>query len=299
MNVPRKYATPDAFKVALESRLRGSDGDGLQLVRRRQLIVFDRYMARVVTVFGDAVVLKGGLVLELRLRRARTTKDIDLSLRGDADTVLRRLQEAGRLDLGDMMNFEVGPDPEHPVIDNDGMQYEGQRFRASCKLGGRLFGNPFGVDVAFGDPMLRDPDVHTVDDVLAFAGIAPPTVRMYPAETHIAEKLHAYTMPRKRPNTRVKDLPDLALLAMTGAFAAGEVRRALALTFDFRKTHSVPSSLPTPPETWAAPYAELARENALRWATLVEVTGAARAFLDPVLDGVNARWNPEGWRWED
>jgi len=31
------------------------------------------------------------------------------------------------------------------------------------------------------------------EDVLAFAGIAPPTLRLYPIETHIAEKLHAYT----------------------------------------------------------------------------------------------------------
>ena len=47
------------------------------------------------------------------------------------------------------------------------------------------------------------------EDVLAFAGIAPPTLRLYPVETHIAEKLHAYTLPRPRPNSRVKDLPDL------------------------------------------------------------------------------------------
>jgi hypothetical protein len=51
------------------------------------------------------------------------------------------------------------------------------------------------------------------EDVLAFAGVAPPSMPLYPIETHIAEKLHAYTMPRVRPNTRVKDLPDIALLA--------------------------------------------------------------------------------------
>ena len=33
-------------------------------------------------VLGDAVLLKGGLVLELRLERARTTKDIDLRVTG-------------------------------------------------------------------------------------------------------------------------------------------------------------------------------------------------------------------------
>jgi hypothetical protein len=45
-------------------------------------LVFDRFLARVVAVLGDAVLLKGGLVLELRLERARTTKDIDLRVTG-------------------------------------------------------------------------------------------------------------------------------------------------------------------------------------------------------------------------
>ena len=62
--------------------------------------------------------------------------------------------------------------------------------------------------MVFGDPLIGEPDVVVAEDVLAFAGIAPPTLRLYPIETHIAEKLHAYTMPRARPNSRVKDLPD-------------------------------------------------------------------------------------------
>jgi hypothetical protein len=40
------------------------------------------------------------------------------------------------------------------VGQNDGMQYEGLRFRAECRLAGKLYGQPFGVDVAFGDPIL-------------------------------------------------------------------------------------------------------------------------------------------------
>ena len=55
------------------------------LARKRQLLVFDRFLARVVAIFGDAALLKGGLVLELRLERARTTKDIDLRVIGSPD----------------------------------------------------------------------------------------------------------------------------------------------------------------------------------------------------------------------
>jgi Nucleotidyl transferase AbiEii toxin, Type IV TA system len=161
------------------------------------------------------------------------------------------------------MAFEVNPDAEHPAIQNDGMQYEGLRFRAECRLAGKLYGQPFGVDAAFGDPILGDPETVTADDVLAFAGIAPPMLRLYPIETHIAEKLHAYTMPRTRPNTRVKDLPDMALLATTEPLEAARLRAALERTFAFRATHPLPSSLPNPPANWLTPYVEMARENEL------------------------------------
>jgi len=57
------------------------------------------------------------------------------------------------------MTFEVGPDEEHPEIQNEGMQYDGLRFHAECKLAGKLYGQPFGVDVAFGDPILGEPEV--------------------------------------------------------------------------------------------------------------------------------------------
>ena len=84
------------------------------------------------------------------------------------------------------------------------------RFRAECSLAGKIYGRPFSVDVAFGDPILGEPEIIMAEDSLAFAGIAPPALRVYPVESHIAEKLHAYTVPRSRPNTRIKDLPDLA-----------------------------------------------------------------------------------------
>ena len=295
---PRSYASPEAFKQALEQRLRSSAKTGAEFARKRQLLVFDRFLARIVAVLGDAATLKGGLVLELRLERARTTKDVDLRMVGSPDDVLAKLQEAGRQNLGDFMAFEVGPDDDHPEIQNDGMQYDGLRFRAECKLAGKLYGQPFGVDVAFGDPILGEPEVVVAEDVLAFAGIAPPTLRLYPIETHIAEKLHAYTMPRARPNSRVKDLPDLALLASAQELDAKRLRAALEQTFAFRKTHSLPGAMPAPVEAWRTPYEAMAREDQLHWTTLDDVTAAAKAFLDPVLaGGLDATWRPTDGRW--
>jgi hypothetical protein len=294
----RIYASPEAFKQALEGRLRSSAKSGAEFARKRQLLVFDRFLARIVEVFGDAATLKGGLVVELRLERARTTNDVDLRLVGSPDGVLGKLQEAARKNIGDFMTFELRPDDDHPEIQNDGMLYDGLRFRVEGKLAGKLYGQPFGVDVAFGDPMLGDPDIIAAEDVLAFAGIAPPRLRVYPIETHIAEKLHAYTMPRQRPNSRVKDLPDLALLATAQPIDAKRLRAALEQTFEFRRTHALPASLPTPLEAWRTPYRAMARDDQLSWATLDDVTKAAQRFLDPVLEGgLDATWEPSLGVW--
>lgn len=292
------YESPAAFKQALEQRLRTATHAGGELARRRQIVVFERFLARIVAVLGDAAMLKGGLVLEFRLARARTTKDVDLRLMGSADKILERLQDAARRDLGDFMTFEIGPDEDQPTIHNDGMIYEGLRFRAECRLAGRLFGQRFGVDVAFGDPIIGEADVVVAEDVLGFAGIPPPTLRLYPIETHVAEKFHAYTLPRPRPNTRVKDLPDLALLASMRGLSARKLHAALDKTFAFRKTHDLPATFPAPPSTWAAPYAAMAKEDELAWTTLAEVATAARAFLEPVLaSDLDAEWSPKNWAW--
>jgi hypothetical protein len=296
--VKREYSSPAAFKQALEQRLRATAASGADFARQRQLLVFNRFLARAFDVLGEGATLKGGLVLELRLERARTTNDVDLRMIGPQENILQRLQTAARRDLGDFMTFEVRPDDDHPEIQNDGMKYDGLRFRAECRLAGKIYGQPFGLDVAFGDPILGEPDIIVAPNTLAFAGVAPPAIRVYPLETHIAEKLHAYTMPRTRPNSRVKDLPDIALLATARPIDAQRLRQALEQTFAFRGTHELPRTVPPPPSGWIAPYGTMAREDSLRWTTLAEAVMAVSAFLDPVLDNLaNATWKPETWSW--
>ncbi len=294
----KRYFSPMAFKQALEQRLKSSSTTGIDFARRRQLLVFDRLLARIAQIAGDRVTLKGGLVLELRLARARTTKDIDLRLMGSPAGVLEQLQSAGRLDLGDFMSFEVQPDRHHPDIQNDGMKYDGYRFSAECRLAGKIYGHPFGVDVAFGDPLVEEPEHIVADDLLSFAGIAPPSLYIYPVTSHIAEKLHAYTMPRARPNSRVKDLPDIALLATAQPIDATRLRAALEATFDYRGTHELPHSLPDPPVFWAQPYSAMAAMDDLAWTTLEALTQVASSFLNPVLESADCGiWQPENWCW--
>lgn len=294
----RPYQTPLAFKQALEQRLRNlAGGDGHELARVRQLVVFDRFLARLAVEFKDAVVVKGGLVLELRLARARTTKDIDLRLMGSSAETLTRLQRAGRLDLGDWLGFEVTEDEDSPTIKAEGMHYDGLRFRVEAQLGGKIFGKPFGLDVAFAEPLSGEPELLVGPDYLSFIDIPPTSVRVYPLETHIAEKLHAYTVPRQRPNSRVKDLPDMALLGTVRTLKAEIVRTAIERTFEHRATHDVPKDVPLPPADWAAAYELMAQDDELPWPTLAAVHQVVQRFLNPVLAGASAHWDVEQWLW--
>jgi hypothetical protein len=120
----RTYSSPQAFKQALEQRLRTSTRTGADLARERQLLVFDRFLARAVAVLGDAVMLKGGLVLELRIERARTTKDIDLRMTALLATVQRI--EAKRLRQALEQTFGFRKTHSLPA-----------RLRTRCQPGGR------------------------------------------------------------------------------------------------------------------------------------------------------------------
>jgi len=294
----RHFETPAAFRQAVEHRLREKAvGDGTELARLRQLFVFDRFLTRAADVFGDRLILKGGLALELRLDRARTTKDIDLWLPVGPDDLLARLQEAGRLDTGDFLHFEIVKDPRHHEMAAEGMIYQGRRFRAHALLAGKIYGSSFGIDVVIAEPMTGATDEVTGSHFLTFAGLEPTSFRLYPLEVHIAEKLHAYSLPRARPNSRVKDLPDIALLATVRSLQAESLLAAIEETFTWRNTHRIPANLPDPPPTWAPVYERLARIDGLRWKELDELVQAVAAFLDPVLASTTGMWDPDTWSW--
>ncbi len=112
----REYRTAAAFKQALEQRLRTASTSGIDFARRRQLVVFDRFLARIALELGDAVTRKGGLAVELRIERARTTKDVDVRVMGPPDDILDRLRAAAKRDLGDFMVFTIRPDDRYPDI---------------------------------------------------------------------------------------------------------------------------------------------------------------------------------------
>jgi hypothetical protein len=270
MNLPRKYTSATAFRVALEDRLkRLAQEESLDLQRVRRQAAFDRLLCRLFSKSDAPWLLKGGYAMELRLKTARTTRDIDLALKqlpmptkdweANASTVLEALRDAGQLEMGDFFTFVFGD----AVQDLDAAPYGGARFPVDTRLAGRSFVK-FHLDVSTGD-VLREPyESLSGRDWLGFAGIASTTFWAVSPEEQFAEKLHAYTLPRVgRENTRVKDLVDLVLLIERTHMHAARLQKAIRETFQRRKTHGIPPALASPTVSWSKPFSEMAVECGL------------------------------------
>ena len=260
------YATPAAFRQALEARLGDlARSKGVDIQRLRKQAAFDRLLCRLFQLPRNPLVLKGGYAMELRLAGSRTTRDIDLVARGSLpgpgrlqERILRLLQAGAALDLKDFFADSIG----EPTQDLDGAPYGGARYPVEVRMAGRIFAR-FHLDVASGDPVLEPIQTIRGGDWLAFSGLDTVPFPMISKEQQFAEKLHAYTLPRGgRSNTRVRDLVDMFLLVRTG-MDVRLVREAIQAVFMRRGTHPSPDRLPAPPADWAMPFSALAKECGL------------------------------------
>lgn len=269
MNPLKKYASAAALRRALEDRLRQTaNTEHVDLARLRRQVAFDRLLARLFHSDDAPWALKGGYAMELQLRVARTTVDIDLTLPASLNlsseeapatgAVREMLQESASLDLGDWFVYTVGA----PMMDLDAAPNGGARYPIECRMDGRTFAN-FHLDVGIGDVLILPLQKIRGLDWLAFAEISAAEMRLISKEQQVAEKLHAYTLPRSTRNSRVKDLVDLLLLIRTGEVRQTQLAEAVRMTFDRRKTHAIPLDLVPPPESWESQFKALASECGL------------------------------------
>ena len=291
------FQSGGAFRRALEERLNTkAKATGLPLVRLRKMVAFDRFLARLVSAQPDAWALKGGLALQLRLGgRSRTTKDIDLLSFAMTDQVLPLLRVAAALDMKDWFTFEVS-EPERGSITDQAEQ----RYSIQTMLDGRTFEN-FHVDVGIGDAVVETLEYLNITDLLSFAGLSLTSVPCYPVTQQIAEKLHAYTKPRKSgESSRVKDLVDLLLLTELQTVSSDRLRHAIRATFSTEGTHPIPGSVPPPPVKWESEFRRMASEVGLSTTLLDQAYNLVQAFLNPVLAGEPpSEWDPVKRSWQD
>ena len=255
-----RYKNAAAFRIALEHRLQAvAERERIELQRLRRKVAFNRFLARVFAVKGGWV-LKGGYSMEVRLAHARATRDIDLSYRGGPaagvkpeNIILGLLQNTAAIDLSDYFTFKIG----QLQLKLDTPVYGGARYPVQAVVNEKLF-VAFHVDVALGDYIPEELETAEEPDWLSFAGITPAKIQMLPAAVQFAEKLHAYTLPRAVPNSRVRDMLDMLLLIRESRLTPVKAKAAVKAVFERRKTHSPPQRLDAPPAAWEKPFTALA-----------------------------------------
>jgi Nucleotidyl transferase AbiEii toxin, Type IV TA system len=282
----RIYATAGAFRRALEERLRRTSlTDQIDPNRLRRQVSFDRLLARLFREEPAPWVLKGGYALELRFKAARSTVDIDLTVQrvettaagGDTNQVIRAmLQSAAGISLGDWFEFTVGP----ASMDLTTAPYGGARYPVEARMDERTFAR-FHLDAGVGDVVMRPLETIVCRNWLGFAGIESSRVLMIAREQQLAEKIHAYTLPRNAANSRVKDLVDMALLIGSGDLDKHRILEALRMTFERRGTHDLASLVP-PPADWQIPFHALAEECGLP-TDVAAVFATVQEFVEGVL----------------
>lgn len=256
----KTFDSPADFRKSLEMRLlKSSQASGQDLQRLRKQVAFERFLARLFNDFSPPWILKGGHAMELRLKVARATQDIDLfvkthSLIADQQLILERLQQDSSRNLLDFFEYRVSM----PQLELTGPPYGGFRFPVEARIAARSF-EKFHLDIGIGDICIEPIEQIKGKGWLDFCGIPNPTYLVISNEQQFAEKVHAYTLPREHGyNSRIKDLIDMLLLIQLNRMNRDKLLSALKQTFARRKTHELPEILPLPPQEWTMAFQALA-----------------------------------------
>ena len=280
----REYATPVAFRAAVETRLRERArrlSAPAYMVRRQAAL--ERLLLRLMRVAPDRWALKGGLALDTRLGdRARVSIDLDADHVHGAYAARADLQRAAIEDVGDHFGFAVVGSEE---LRDAGVGLA-VRYRLESSLSGRPF-EPLQVDVTIAPPDPWEAQSLWRPGLLTELGFDPFEVLVIPLERQVAEKLHACTRTYKSGGTtRARDLVDLLLIHQHERVDVGLLQEAVQRVFHRRATHGVPVRLPPPPSALAVAFRREAR-GVSTVASLEEAHQLLARWLDPVLAGIH------------
>jgi len=256
--------------------------------------------------YSNRFVLKGAMLFPLwGIEGFRTTRDIDLAGFGESDLeelkgVFRTICQTQVVDDGIIFDNQS---IQAEDIRNQ-MEYGGTRLTFNAELAGaRII---IQVDVGFGDTITPEASNAIYPTILE---LPAPHLRVYPAETVVAEKLEAMVR-LGIANSRMKDFYDIWTIARMFGFDGIILQTAIQRTFERRNTA-------IPPDRPLALTEEFAtdRQKQQQWKAflnrtglkvgeeLAGVTAFIAAFVLPPLKALNhgAPFNetwPAGGTWQ-
>jgi predicted nucleotidyltransferase component of viral defense system len=247
----------------------------------------ERLLYRIgVSQHADSFLLKGALLFTLWYDMPhRPTRDVDLLGFGasDHESIAAAFRDIVSINADDGLIFDVKSLKIEDIRKEAG--YTGLRVlltadmaKARCKV---------QIDIGFGDAVTPDP-IQMIYPVL-LDDMPAPKVRVYPAYTVIAEKLHAIVV-LGMANSRLKDYYDLNVLLQRETLDQKLLGRAIQATFERRQT-SIPKEMPvglsdeyTNDPSKQTQWAAFLRKNELAETPLADVVANLRlGLLVPLL----------------
>lgn len=270
-----------------------------------QYFAMERFLYRLCrSAHADAFILKGALLFRIwDVPDSRATRDIDLLgfLDNSPEHLAGIVQEICAIQVPDD-GLLFDPDSVGARRIKEDADYAGVRVRFRGRLGNARIA--MQVDIGFGDqvhPQAIKADYPAILDLPA------PSLRTYPAETVIAEKLQTMVY-LGALNSRMKDFYDVWRMSQRFNFDAAKLSDAMSRTFSTRNTEVV---------DFDELKAELEKDNnlELQWRAFLtksrlqapnrftDVLSSLREFIEPVFrvakgNGKAAdRWNAPGpWK---
>jgi predicted nucleotidyltransferase component of viral defense system len=269
------------------------------------LFARERFLARLsLSPHRDRLTLKGATVFAVWLLVHRPTRDLDFLGSGDFEPataigIIRDILGVAVEDDG--LAFDAGSVSAEPIREPE--EYHGVRIHLEAVLDTARI--RLQIDIGLGDVVTPPARLATLPAILA--DFSKPRVKVYPAETIVAEKLHAMVK-LGIANSRMKDFFDVYVLARTREFDEALLTKAVGRTFERRRT--------VVPEEPFALTAEFYSDGSKRaqWRAFLTKSGVdapvaftdvgdvLRAFLSPVLSSARSgvtrerHWRGGAWR---
>ena len=235
MDKKKNYAQSVKQKLMNLARTRNDD---FQLILTKYAL--ERFLARLaLSEHRTEFILKGAMLFQIWTGfSSRATRDLDFLSFGssgveDLTLIVRNICTIEIQYDGISFNLE-GIKGERIKVDQD---YEGVRVQVPAFLERTRI--PLRVDVGFGDVV--NPEIRE-DAFPTLLGFPEPSIRTYPPETVVAEKLQAL-VDLGMTNSRLKDFYDLYVLTQKFQPSSKTLAHAISATFERRKT-AIPAEMP-------------------------------------------------------
>ena len=219
----------------------------------------------------------------------------------DIDEALAELKHLAAIDLEDFVTFEfVGYKP----IKAEDDYRAGLNVTFTPLLGGKRL-QDISIDLVFDQIAYGKSEVVEPADRIDVPDIPTFGYRIYPATCSLSDKLCAMVeMHGGRPSSRVKDLVDVAVYAVTTDFDGGELCRRARIEATVRGI-KLPEKYAAPMEwkrLYRGTFRKLVRQTGLppEYAEIETAEALAASLLDPVLsqEADGRRWYHENLGWE-